>query len=41
MIAELDGLWVIEHNPLVIDVFPNRLHVRSTPEGSVVDVYRS
>jgi len=38
MLEELDGLWVVEHNPLVINVFPTRIVVRTGPDGSFVEV---
>jgi len=34
MIPDLEGLWVVEHNQSVIDLFPTRLHVRRNPDGA-------
>ena len=40
MLDQLGGLWVVTHIPQVADVFPARLEVRRTPNGSVVEVVR-
>lgn len=38
MLCDLDGLWVVEHHPLVIDVFPTRITVTPGPDGSTVRI---